>query len=111
MTADLFHSPEQQQHIEKEKLNQIVEFDKLLNDLDKVMTTPHGRRVINWIMRISKPYQDHFDPNSPHVTARNLGQAYVGIQLHQAISKKCPELLSQMAREYESTKQSTNKRG
>jgi hypothetical protein len=74
------------------------------------MDSPHGRRVINWIMRISKPYQDHFDAQNSHVTARNLGRAYVGIQLHQALMKKCPDLFYQMMNEFESINKSKPKK-
>ena len=84
------------------------EYTRLKGDLKSVMLTVQGRRLVEWIIRISKPYQDHFTSDT-HQTAHNLGKSYVGIQLHNLLQTACPELHQKMINEFRS--RLTDKKG
>jgi hypothetical protein len=98
------------QEIKAKKTQEILkdELNFLRADIQKMMDTAHGRRVIDWIMRISQPYQNHFAEN-PQVTAHNLGRAYVGTQLHMLLIDKCPDKYFQMLNEYKSRNEGLRK--
>ena len=109
MDKSIYYSPEQLHDYEEKLERESQELDTLLTDILFIMSDPRGRRVINWILRVTEPYFDHFNRDA-HVMAHKLGKAYVGSQLHQAVMIKCPQLYIQMVNEYNSALKSKKMR-
>jgi hypothetical protein len=86
-------------HIAREAAN--LAAIQLKQDIKDVMKTASGRRFIDWLLRISGPYSNHFD-RDPLITANNLGKSYVGIQIHTLLMAQCPDLYQQMINEFRS---------
>lgn len=85
--------------IDQEKFER--EATRLKNDIREIMNMAVGRRVIDWIMRISSPFKDNFSQN-PIEIAHDLGQSHVGIQLHNLLQSQCPDRYQVMMNEFRS---------
>jgi hypothetical protein len=85
--------------IDKEKFER--EATLLKNDIREIMNMAVGRRIIDWIMRISSPFKDNFSEN-PIAMAHNIGRSHVGIQLHNLLQSQCPDRYQIMMNEFRS---------
>ena len=100
-SSEIYYSEQERQLNNLIELQDKKRIEKLKSDLKLLMSKPEGRRFVSWLLDISQPFADHFNEN-PVRMARNTGVAYVGAQLHQLITAKCPDLFLQMMNEYNS---------
>jgi hypothetical protein len=64
-----------------------------------VMSTPHGRAMVWWLLESCGVYRSSFSAHSDSLTAFNEGGRQIGLILLARIHRLCPERYTQMAAE------------
>lgn len=78
------------------------ERQRLKKDLEVVMSTPSGRRVIWRLLSIAGTFTRSFDSSSQYATAFNEGKRSVGLDLYDDIMTYCPERYIQAQNDHNS---------
>lgn len=71
-------------------------------DLQAVLKTVQGRRVLWRILQAAQPYRPAFVPADPYATAFRCGQQSIGLFVLEAIESAAPHAYVQMRGEYQS---------
>lgn len=77
--------------------------ERHLDDIRKVASTEHGRRVIWWVLSLGGIYRDPFNP-SGSVTNLNIGKQQVARSVMSDLMEADEELFFQMQREQKEPK-------
>ena len=78
------------------------ERQRLKKDLEVVMSTPSGRRIIWRLLGIAGTFTRSFDTDSQYATAFNEGKRSVGLDIYDDIMQYCPERYIQAQNEHNS---------
>ena len=74
------------------------EHGQRISDLQKVLSTPEGKRVIWWLLSYCRVFVSNFHGNSRD--AFEAGERSVGVKLFSAILEVDPKLMGQMAQSH-----------
>jgi len=75
-----------------------AERDQLENDIDSVMSSAEGRRVMWWVMTAGNMFKTTFTGSS-NTSFFNEGRRALALEVLQCIQRACPEKFAQAQEE------------